>query len=283
MALVILSALFGAALYLFFKAFERLGISLLPAIVVNYLTAFGFGLAYSQPWAVGDISLLWLPSALQGGLFILLFWLIGIASQRVGISPTTVASKMSLAFTVLITVLIFREAPSVLAWTGIALAVLGVSFSSWGGSLQGAKGWWYLPVIFVASTFSDVLLNVAQRTRVTPLTEAVFPTLIFGFAALFGLCWLLFRKDRSALREPRTWIGGALLGGVNYGSIYFLVLALSKSGLPASSVFSLLNVGVILIGTAAAMVLFKERLRPVQWIGLACSIASLSLLLSSMP
>ncbi len=283
MALVILSALFGAAIFLFFKAFERLRIALLPAIVVNYLVAFLFGLVYSQPWAVGDISLLWVPSALQGGLFIFLFWLIGLAAQRVGISPTTVASKMSLAFTVLIMVLVFREAPSTRAWTGIALAVLGVSFSSWGGSLKGAKGWWLLPVIFVASTISDVLINAAQLTRVTPVTEAVFPTLIFGFSALFGLCWLVFREDRTALREPRTWMGGALLGVVNYGSIYFLVLALSKSGLPASSVFSLLNVGVIMIGTAAAMVLFKERLRVVQWVGLLCSIASLALIISSMP
>ena len=283
MVFVILTALFSAALFLFFKAFERLRIALLPAIVVNYLVAFLFGLAYSQPWTVGDISLLWMPSAFQGGLFIILFWLIGLASQRVGISPTTVASKMSLAFTVLIMVLVFREAPSALAWAGIALAVLGVSFSSWGGSLTGAKGWWLLPVIFVASTISDVLINAAQLTRVTPVTEAVFPTLIFGFSALFGLVWLFFRKDRAALREPRTWIGGALLGVVNYCSIYFLVLALSKSGLPASSVFSLLNVGVILIGTTAAMLLFKERLRAVQWIGLACSISALVLIISSMP
>lgn len=282
MALVILSALFGAALFLFFKGFEKWQVALLPAIVVNYLTAFLFGLAYSRPWAVGDISVLWLPSALQGGLFILLFWLIGLASQSVGISPSTVASKMSLALTVLITVFIFREQLSAMAWSGIALAVLGVTFSSWGSSRGGAKGWWLLPVIFVASTISDVLLNAAQRTRVTPITEAVFPTLIFGFAALFGLCWLAFRADRAALRKPGTWIGGGLLGCANYGSIYFLVLALSKSGLPASTVFSLLNVGVILIGTATAMVLFKERLRPVQWIGLTCSIASLVLILSAV-
>jgi drug/metabolite transporter (DMT)-like permease len=202
--------------------------------VVNYLVAFLFGLVYSKPWAAGDISLLWMPSALQGGLFILLFQLIGLASQRIGISPTTVASKMSLALTVLITVLIFREQPSALAWSGIALAVLGVTFSSWGGGTRGAKGWWLLPVIFFASAISDVLINAAQRTRVTPMTEAVFPTMIFGFAALFGLGWLVFRTDRVALLHPRTWFWGALLGGVNYGSIYFLVLALSRGGLQAA-------------------------------------------------
>lgn len=281
MALVMLSALFGAVLFVFFKLFDRRKVPLLPAIVVNYLVAFLFGLVYSKPWAAGDISLLWMPSALQGGLFILLFQLIGLASQRIGISPTTVASKMSLALTVLITVLIFREQPSALAWSGIALAVLGVTFSSWGGGTRGAKGWWLLPVIFFASAISDVLINAAQRTRVTPMTEAVFPTMIFGFAALFGLGWLVFRTDRGALLHPRTWFWGALLGGVNYGSIYFLVLALSRGGLQASIVFPLANVGVILIGTAASVVLFKERLHLVHWVGIALSIVALCLIISA--
>lgn len=281
MVLVMLSALFGAALYLFFKLFDRLNVPLLPAITVNYLMAFLFGLIFSKPWDVGDISLLWLPSAIQGALFILLFQLIGLASQRIGVSPTTVASKMSLALTVLITVLIFREQPSALAWSGIALAVLGVTFSSWGGGMRAAKGWWLLPVIFIASAISDVLINAAQRTRVTPMTEAVFPTMIFGFSALFGLCWLVFRTERVALLQPRTWFWGALLGGVNYGSIYFLVLALSRGGLDASRVFPLMNVGVILIGTAASIMLFKERLRVVHWVGIVLSIVALCLIISA--
>jgi len=256
-------------------------VPLVPAIVVNYLVACLVGLAFSRPWAVEGISLLWAPAALQGGLFIVLFWLIGLAAQRVGIAATTVASKMSLALTVLLTVSIFGETPSALAWSGIALAVVGVSFSSWGGSMRTTAGWWLLPVIFLGSAFSDVLLDAAQRTRVGPATEAVFPTLIFGFAGLFGAAWLAFRKDRKALLETRTWVGGALLGAVNLGSIHFLVLALAGSGLPASLVFSLLNVGVILVGTGAAMVLFRERLRAVQWAGLACSLIALGLIMAS--
>lgn len=281
MALVVLATVFGAALFLLFKAFVRWRIALVPAIVVNYLVACLVGLAYSRPWAVEDISLLWVPSALQGGLFIVLFWLIGRAAQRVGIAATTVASKLSLALTVLLTVTLFGETPSALAWGGMALAVVGVSFSSWGGRMQSTAEWWLLPVIFLGSACSDVLLDAAQRTRVGPATEAVFPTMIFGFAGLFGAAWLAFRKDRKALLEARTWAGGALLGVVNLGSIHFLVLALSGSGLPASLLFSLLNVGVILLGTGAAMLLFGERLRAVQWAGLACSLIALGLIMAS--
>ena len=281
MALVTLSALFGAALYVLFRIFGQRNIALLPAIVVNYLVAFLVGMAWARPWKAGDVGLLWFPAALQGALFIVLFRLMWRASQRAGIAPTTVASKMSLALTVLVTVLLFHEQPSALAWAGIGLAVLGVIFSSWGGTASGGRELWLLPVIFFASAFSDVLLNAVQRTRVTPLTEAAFSTMIFGFAALLGLCWLAFRKDRKALRDPAIWSAGGVLGVVNFGSIHFLVLALSRSGMEASSIFPLANVGVILFGTLASLWLFRERIRLLQWFGIVLSVASLGLILAA--
>ncbi len=65
-----------------------------------------------------------------------------------------------------------------------------------------------------------------------------------------------------------------------YASLYFIVGALARSGLAASSVFPLMNIGVILFGTLASMHLFKERLRAVQWVGLACALIALVLILS---
>ncbi|MEO8732845.1 MAG: hypothetical protein ABI373_00805, partial [Flavobacteriales bacterium] len=131
------------------------------------------------------------------------------------------------------------------------------------------------------NSFSDVLLNISQRLYVTALTEASFAAFIFGASALFGLCWLAFRKDRVALTDPHVWIGGGLLGCVNYGSVYFMVRALSSSGLPGSSVFPLVNVGVIIFGSAASIILFKERLKPLHWAGIALSVAALGCILAA--
>jgi drug/metabolite transporter (DMT)-like permease len=280
MVLVIIASLLTAALFAFFRAFAVFKVPLLPAIVVNYLVAFLFGLAFSRPWEVSDLSMIWVPALLQGAVFIGLFHLMGRASQRIGIAPTTVASKMSLALTVLITVILFHERPSAITWTGIALAVIGVVLSSWGGGMRDGRSWWFIPVLFLANAFSDVLLNISQRISITPITEASFAAFIFGAAALFGLCWLAFRKDRVALADPRVWIGGGLLGCVNYGSVYFMVRALSSSGLPGSSVFPLVNVGVILFGSAASIILFKERLRPLHWAGIVLSVAALGCILA---
>ncbi|HRO38613.1 MAG: DMT family transporter [Flavobacteriales bacterium] len=280
MALVILSSLFNASIYVLFKVFGKRHVALLPALVVNYLVAFLFGMAWSQPWST-DLSLLWLPALIEGVLFITLFRLMGLSTQWNGIAPTTIAAKMSLALTVLGTVLLFGEQPGTLAWIGISLALAGVLLGSWGDKSMPGQRRWALPVIFFASALTDLLLAVVQRVRLTPLTETAFAPLIFGFAALIGFGWLVFRPERVALREPRTWAGGGLLGLLNYGSIHCLVLGLSRSGLGASTVFPLANVAVILFGAAASVLLFRERLRPVHWAGIAVSVASLFLLINA--
>src|SRR5690606_41231434 len=67
--------------------------------------------------------------------------------------PPTYTHLLSLhdALPILLTVTLFGETPSALAWGGMALAVVGVSFSSWGGRMQSTAEWWLLPVIFLRS------------------------------------------------------------------------------------------------------------------------------------
>ena len=282
MVLVILAAVFVAALFVLFKSFEVRRVALLPAIVINYFTALCCGLLISQPWAAGDLTLLWAPSFILSFLFISVFYLTGVSAQRAGVSPTTVASKMSLVLTVLFSVFVFKEDPGTLGWVGIGLALAGVVLSTWSAEGHARGSAWSLPVLlFFGNAAIDIGINVTQRTRTTPLTEAVFPTIVFGCAGVLGLLWSLQRKEHHAFGDPRTWIAGVLLGMVNYGSLYFVVKALANSGLPSSSVFPLMNIGVILFGSAASMLLFKERLKPVHIAGIIVSVVAMALIMSA--
>ncbi len=284
MALVILGAFFMALLFLLFKVFERRNVALLPAIVVNYIAAFLCGAAVVGPWSGADLSGLWTPSVVLGALFIILFYLTGLSSQRVGVAATAVASKMSLVLTVVFAVLVYGDEPGILGWTGIALALVGVVLASWVPSRAAVRGAWLLPtMLFLGNAVIDITINWVQRMKLTEDTEAIFPTLVFGVSGLLGIAWLLFSPERKAFRMPSTWIGGTVMGVINYGALYFVVQALARGGMPSSSVYPLINIVVILVGTGLSMILFQERPRRVQYLGITCSVLALLLILKALP
>lgn len=280
MALVTAAAFFMAVLFLLFKVFERRKVPLLPAIVVNYLVACICGSLVAPPWQAGDLSPLWLPAAALGFLFITLFYITGLSTQRAGVAVTTVASKMSLVLTVLFAVAFYGDRPSVFGWVGILLALVGVVLTSPNGGGASARGSMVLPlVLFFGNAAIDILINWTQRTHLTPATEAVFPTLAFCFAGGIGLLWILRTNERTAFVVPATWIGGLVLGVANYTALYFLVKALANSGLMPSAVYPLINIAVILFGTGLSMLLFRERPVRMQYAGMACAVVALALII----
>lgn len=280
MGLVILTALCVAAFAVIFRLFERYDVALFPAITINYAVAFACGLMLHPPWSVGDISLLWLPSALLGVLFVSIFSLQGLSAQRAGAARTTIAGRMSLALTVLGIVLLFHERITMLSIIGIGVAIVGLLLTTASSKGETDKRSWILPsLIFLGCGAADVIVNAAQRVRTTSLNEAAFTTMCFGGASTVSAIVLTVRGPRAALAHRRTWIGGIVLGIVNYASLLFLVLALGEGALPASSIFPLMNIVAILFATTAGITLFKERLSVRQWIGIACCITALVLIM----
>ncbi|WKZ67633.1 MAG: hypothetical protein QY325_06820 [Flavobacteriales bacterium] len=282
MALVTLAALCMALLLFLFKVFDKRGVPLLPAIVVNYFVACGWGIAITRPWTIAAPPSLLPPGIFLGVLFITLFYLTAVSTQRAGVAATSVASKMSLVLTVLFAVAAFGERPSALGWAGIALALVAVPAASSAPGAPGARGVWLLPLLlFLGNAAIDITLNAVQRSLLTPATEPLFPTLVFGVAGTLGLASLAVRRTVGSLLDHRAVIGGAVLGTVNYASLYFIVAALARSGYPSSSVFPLMNIGVILFSTALSLALFRDRLRPLQWAGIACAVAAMALIIGA--
>ncbi|MEC8884395.1 MAG: GRP family sugar transporter, partial [Bacteroidota bacterium] len=73
-------------------------------------------------------------------------------------------------------------------------------------------------------------------------------------------------------------IGGIALGIPNYYSIYFLVQALRHPTLESSTVFTLNNVGIVMVATLIGILFFKEKLSPKNWIGIAIAVVSIILI-----
>lgn len=274
------SILSSSLLYIIFKLFKQFKINTYHAIITNYFVAFSFGLFMSDSgmnlmevtaskWFTGTIVL--------GLLFILIFNIMGITAQRSGVAVTSVATKMSVVIPVVFGLFVYNESAGFLKLSGILLALVAVYLASV-KSREGFK--WRnitLPfLLFIGSGLIDTSLKFLETNYVEkPAHFPIFSTTIFGFAALFGLLLLIFKRNEKL--EFRSIIGGIILGIPNYFSIFFLLNALSTEGLESSTIFTVNNVSIVMLSTLVGLLVFREKLLTKNWVGIGLAIISIFL------
>ncbi|MEN8227195.1 MAG: hypothetical protein ABFS38_03500 [Bacteroidota bacterium] len=283
MHFLILCILSSTGIFVIFKSIERFGIPPLPIIVINYLIASALGFIINPGYASFSsiMEMKWLPiSIIIGIMFIIMFFLIAFSSRKAGISITTVASKMSVIFPIIFSLLIDPSDQLNLIKSGAILCTLGgvalTIYKPRKGSLDLAVI--YIPLIlFMGMGVVDSLVKFAQHRFVNDADTALFSAVLFLNAFLAGVIMLFFypKYFRSFLRM-KVWGWGFLLGGVNFGSIFFLVRALNYvspagNGLDSSVIFGINNVGIVGLSVLLGLWLFRERLQLLNWLGIILS------------
>jgi len=291
MIFLVFSVLSTTLLYLLFKWFAVKGVHVFEAIVINYLFAFGLGFILVPDLSAALQHALAFPTWAWGGLllgfsFIGIFNVTGKSAQLIGVSNTTIAGKMSLVMVVILFSLTNPEEQlSWVSWMAIGLAILGIVFSSIKADGKKPQGnWiWYPVVIFLGSTLIDFMIPKLSETATMPEDLALYSCLPFLTAGLTGLTYVGVKKwqgSAQAFQFSRLeWMYGGLLGLVNFFSIFFLVKTINAGWLSKSSIVCINNLGVVMLGTLLAIVVFKEKLNKLNWLGLALAMAALLLLL----
>ena len=110
-------------------------------------------------------------------------------------------------------------------------------------------------------------------------------TIVFGISLVCGLFLLPFNKRAAkGLINSKTWLMGIVLGLANFGSMYFLILALNhvdiKTGLQAmgSIVFGINNIGIVALSVVSGFFFFRERPSAINWIGIGLSFIAIAIL-----
>ena len=278
MIYLILSIVFSTSLFVIFKYFDVFKIDTLKAIVINYIVAFtlGFLLAEidfsiaevpNQPWFFGAITL--------GLMFVSIFFVMALTAQRNGVSVVSVAGKMSVVIPVIFGVILYNESLSAIKIIGIVLAVVAVYLASVKEDLEKhEKAGLLLPVIlFLGSGAIDTTLKYVEINYVADNEVAIFSGSLFGFAAFFGLIILLFKtlKKRESF-GVKNLIAGVVLGVPNYYSIVFLIKALQTKGIESSTLFTINNVGIVVVSTLVGLLIFKESFSLKNKIGIALAV-----------
>jgi drug/metabolite transporter (DMT)-like permease len=269
-------------IFVVFKLFERFKINILQAITVNYITAFITGIiVYDQVVSISQlVNFNWFYYTLfLGILFITVFFLMAITTQKGGLSVVSIATKMSMVIPILFGLFYYKEDAGALKIIGIIIALIAVYFSSLKAksSITVHKKYLIYPVlVFMGSGIIDTSLKFLEDSFVAKNDVPLFSATIFLTAAIIGIIIIAVKSIRGGFKiEFKNIIAGVFLGIPNYFSIYFLLQALRSEGFESSDIFTLNNVAVVMLSTIIGILLFKEKLIPKNWIGIFLAILSI--------
>jgi len=142
----------------------------------------------------------------------------------------------------------------------------------------------FIPLLlFVGMGVVDSLVKLAQQQYVSDGETALFSAILFLNAFISGLAAAIFyRKHNRYFLKRAVWGWGLLLGIVNFGSIFFMVRALHYSSplgirMDSSVIFGANNISIVALSVLIGLLIFKEKLSYINWIGIVLSAVSLLL------
>ncbi|NSW45264.1 MAG: DMT family transporter [Bacteroidales bacterium] len=283
-------AIFSSAfIFILFKLFPSFSVNTYHAIVINYLTAgtcgFIFNANYTKIPEVLYSS--WLVFAIFIGILLLVtFLLIKYSTQNIGVSITTIASKMSVVIPVVFSIIYDNEFLSIFKLLGIMLAILAIFLlvKTEPNNDKIMKKWWitFMPLLlFLGLGISDSLVKFIQNAYIDVKDASLFTSSLFFCSFVASFFYGLTQKNFIPyFKNIKNYIGGVILGLCNFGSLYFLIKALYFSGLDSSLVFGVVNLGIVVLSVLIGFTLFKEKLLKINWLGFVFAIVAIILMTS---
>lgn len=284
------SIILTSYLTLAFKVCEKYRVSIFQAIVFNYITCVitGSFVNGSFPVNAAAIGTPWFKWAcVMGVLFVSIFNIVGITTQKIGVAVASVANKLSLIIPVILSVYLYEETVAGWKLAGVLLALLAVVLTCYPSKKADAakdvsvRKWVYvLPfVLFVGSGLLDALINHVQKQYVTEENKNAY--LITGFlsAAVIGSLLLLFQYITGRQKfDFKNLLAGILIGIPNYFSIWCLVRFLKNTPWQSSASIPVNNMGIVLFSSVVAWLVFKEKLSKINWLGIVLSLMAIYLI-----
>jgi drug/metabolite transporter (DMT)-like permease len=270
---------------------ERFSIPAFQAIVFNYITCVITGSVVNGGFPLGETSVNepWFKFALiMGAIFIMLFNLMAFTTQKIGIAVSSVANKLSLVIPFVFSLYLYNESSTWIKITGIVIALLAVFLTC----LPPRKDHAYTQkklstfllvlvptILFLGSGLLDTLLKYVEQTFLNPTNNNAYLIASFASAASLGVIILigLITSGKQKL-DWRSITAGIIIGVPNYFSIWCLVHVLKDYQGRSSAIIPINNMGIVLLSSVLAWLLFKERLLLINWIGIILSLVAIGLI-----
>jgi len=250
------------ALFMLLVDFPELGVGggSFESVVLKNETLFSLNSSVFWGISVGVFA---------GVFFFLSFLFYQKSVRESGMSLSGAFGKLGILIPMLFSLVIWREYPRILQWTGIAMALLSILLLNWpfGRSGNGVKV--SLILLFVSGGLAEFTNKLFQNYTV-PGYKNVF--LLSVFSSAFLISFLVLSKSRTQFKK-REVLTGFLVGLPNLFSSFFLIAALES--IKGSVAFPVYSAGSVALISFGGFVVFGEKLRRLEVFALAMVLLSL--------
>jgi drug/metabolite transporter (DMT)-like permease len=270
-------------LFILLKIFSDQGKNTFQIIAFNYLVCTITGIVFNYQTIIQDIETASTTSILLGliigSCFFPSFNFISYSINKSGITPTTLANKLSMLMPITYTIIIGKSPFNSITFLALCIGLLAIYFITYTPEHQKNK-WLYPIIVFLIGGILDIFIYETNESYVTPDFTGTFTTILFFSSCVVGLLSLIYSTQINHQKiELNAIFAGILLGLPNYFSIYFLIHALDYYAGNGGFVYPLINIGIILFTTFFSIFYFKQLLSNQQKWGVILSIVSICLVL----
>jgi drug/metabolite transporter (DMT)-like permease len=275
MLFLLLSIICSVAVGVIFKIARKQNISTPQVVGVNYSIALLLCYVFfdvqpdaahlTEHWQVYVPLMFLLPSV---------FLIMALSVKHVGIVRTDAAQRMSLFIPLLSAWLLFNEKFNDYKIGGICIAFPALVLILAKRPDKPAKEWLYPALVLLGYGLVDVLFKQVVVLKDPPYTTSLF--LLFCGALMLTVCAviyeLIFLKRKLQLMNLAY---GILVGIFNFGNILFYLKAHKVFAENPSTVFAAMNIGVIVLGSLTGLLIFKEKLSKLNYVGIVLALVAI--------
>ncbi|MGC6359303.1 EamA/RhaT family transporter [Bisgaard Taxon 45] len=275
---LIIAVLCSVAVSVLLKVARQKNIVIQQAIAFNYIVALGLsyfllkpdfkGLGFTEFVVQSDNAPVFFA---LGILLPTVFIVMSKAVEFAGIVRSDAAQRLSLFLPIVAAFVIFGEQLSSSRLIGIILAFMALFclLNKPTDTESNLKGIVSLILVWFGYGIIDILFKqVAKSGGAFPAT--LFISFVLAACVMFG--YLLLKRE---IWTVPSFIGGIMLGGLNFMNILFYIKAHQSFSDNPTLVFAGMNIGVICLGTITGALMFKEKLSKINGVGIVIGISAI--------
>lgn len=274
---VILSVICSVSVGILLKIAKRFQLDIFQIITWNYVIALSFTYFIFKPQLTESINVI--PLNLLVSLSILLpivFLFQNTSIKQTGIVKTDIAQRLSLFIPIIASYFLFHETFNSYKIIGLIVGFSAIFFTLFKKSdIKNSPSKWIYPLlVLLGFGIIDTLFKKVASAGTLPFTTLLFFIFCGAFiVSLLILSYKVLLKGEKIKLQNCLW--GIGLGILNFGNILFYLKAHKALAENPSTVFAGMNMGVIVLGSLAGILLFKEKMTKWNYFGILLAISSI--------